>query len=234
MKLLLHLRSSPGAMRSALATMLLAVLGLFACCGNASAQDEQPSGYFVPDQSVKVEKVPEVNAAQHCENYALAADLEAMLRQQHAPISQNQIADRIWSGKCLESPPELEQTKHALEGDYVLDDGRHVRVEATFTNSLPTTPEPFLLPLMNGQTYVLYWRQHAYLLVGALWDETVTSGQQKVFHFREFTLLDPFQRGDKRTVTVDVAKDGLSEFGGTFQVKVTEAKPSEWVPPVKW
>jgi len=215
-----------------LATLFLAAAALVLLTTTAFAQ--KPSGYLLPNQSAKVRNVPDVRAAQRCESYALAADLEAMLRQQNVPISQEALADRIFSGKCLDSPPELGQVKHELEDDYVLDDGRRVRVEAQVTTSLPTSPEAFLLPLLNGQAYVVYWRGHAYLLAGALWDETVASGQQKQFSFRAFTLLDPFESGAKRTVTVDVAKEGLSEFGGTLQVKVTEEKPSEWVPPVKW
>ncbi len=216
-----------------LVSALLAALTMLLLCGSAHCQDIS-NGYFLPDQSVKVPDVPEVHAVQRCENYALAADLEAMLRQQNAPISQDAIADKIWSGACLDSPPDLEQVKRRLEDEYILADGRRVRVEAKVMSALPSAPEPFLLPLFHGETYVLYWRNHAYLLVSVLWDETNFYGAGRIFHFRQFTLLDPFETGEKRTVTVDVAKNGLSEFGGTLQVKVTEDKPSQWVPRVKW
>ncbi len=216
----------------AVALLSLAMAPLCAAQKNKIKLKKTPfSLQEIPNQKVEVHDVPSVLASQKCENFAWASDVEAVLRKQNIPLDQHFWADKIYGGAlCLPSAGSFRDLKGFIDGDYVLPDGRHVHLEASYLNSTPNQTEQILGPLTQQRPILLYWRDHAYLLVGAHWDAYVYPTGQRDIRITQLTLEDPYEQGKDRIVEFDPTKQNLSELGGIFEVQATVIDKDPWKP----
>ena len=100
----------------------------------ATGQKQQQSYYIKPDQTADLPADTKlITAKQNCENWALAAGLETMLQRQNVSLDQNFWVTR-WNGGelCLSDLPTIDTLRLMGNRDFVLDDGRHIRLEIHF------------------------------------------------------------------------------------------------------
>jgi hypothetical protein len=175
--------------------------------------------YRKADQRVELANAAETLGAAHrkCENYAWAAIVEAMMRQQQVPITQETWAERTSGGmKCYSTLDDYSSRAQALNGDYTLDSGRKVRIHADFIAG-SASPDALIYSLQNGRPLLVVWNGRPYMLYGLVYDEMVhSSGKAHAFIIRELHLLDAALPADspKRAGILKKEKDDDTEIAG--------------------
>lgn len=185
-----------------------------------------------PDQWIELSRVADVVAEQPCGNWAWAAGLESILRRQKVELDQ-----RFWILKlngglaCLPSAGTFENLKKQIDGEYVLADGRKVRIEIYYRKSLPPTTDALILPMAQGRPYMIWWKNQPYLVKGATWDEFIYQTGQKLVEIKTLKLVNTLEKGTKRDIIFDRTTDDTNQLSATFDAVVTEMTFNPWEPP---
>ena len=185
-------------------------------------------------QSVEVPAFTATIAAQKCEDWAWAAALETVLRLQEVKLDQRHWVTKLHGGElCDDNFGKFEDLPRLVEGEYVREDGSKVRVSASYLAGAPTNVDDLIVALRQGRPLILFWKGHAYLLCGLLYDEYINSSidgtGQKFFTVREMKLRDPYvAAGDKQFVTFVRGSDDPNDIDGLMQVKVTPVEQQPW------
>lgn len=218
--------------------MLRSRLTLLLCCllllsSTSVAQKDKKTPFTlrqVPDQWAELRNVPEVVAEQPCENWAWAASIETILRKENVPLDQKFWIDKLNGGAvCLPSAGSLEDLSRVIDGDYQLPDGRKFKLAARTIAGAPTSTDSLIVPLAMKRPYILWWKQHAYIVHGALWNEYIYPNGQKQLEMKQISLIDPFESGDKRYVKFLTDRHDSKDIGGIFEVVVTPVEDvSPW------
>ena len=119
----------------------IAVLILFTAAylqgGDKVARKQTQSYQLRPDQTANLPEGKLVTAKQSCENWAVAAGLEMMLEKKGVSLDQNFWVMRLNYGELCADLPSIDALAKVVDGEFVLDDGRHVRLELEFTPGAP-------------------------------------------------------------------------------------------------
>jgi hypothetical protein len=114
------------------------------------------------------------------------------------------------------------------EGEYVLDDGRHVELKLEYFSGLPSNSSVLLLPIMDDELLILFVDGRAELLTGAKWDDYLSKRGERMIDLQELNLLDPLLEGEKQKVILDTSSDDVSKVTGFMKVKATEVHQQYW------
>ena len=167
--------------------------------------------------------------AQKCANWAWAVAVEAMLKSQQVTIKQNAWVQKANYGEvCIDAAPTLEQLAKVIDGAYVLDDGRHVRLQSVYFAGAPTIPDDLIAPLRQGRPVLLYWKSRALVVRAVKYDEYVYPNGQRMFEITEMRLVDALLTGAERELTFVNGRDDPADIGGVFHVVVIEDKRQPW------
>jgi hypothetical protein len=186
------------------------------------AAGQKPQAYYVkPDQTADLlSETKLVTAKQNCENWAIAAGLETMLQQQKVPLDQNFWVMRLAGGElCLADLPTIDAVAHTVNNEFVLDDGRHVRLEAHFVPGPPVNVDAVIAGLKLQQLSLLIWRAHPYFLTGITYDEHIATNGTHFFVLKELRLTNTF--GKLPGVTFEKGRDNPDDIQGILSVTVT-------------
>jgi hypothetical protein len=185
----------------------------------AVAQKNRNQSYLKPDQTADLHHPKLITAKQNCENWGLAAGLETILREQDVPLDQNFWVLRLNYGEvCVDHTPSMEQLASVVNQEFVLDDGRHVRLEMKFTPGAPTYVDGLLDRLRHDQAALLLRRGHPYLLVGATYDERIWPNGSREFVVKELRLADTFAK--QPDITFQNGRDDPADIDGLVSVSV--------------
>jgi hypothetical protein len=193
---------------------------LLALSLQAADKKQQQSYYLKPDQSADLASDTKlITAKQSCENWALAAGLETMLQQQNVALDQNFWVMRLNGGElCLSDLPTIEALTQTVNKEFVLDDGRHIRLEIHFTPGPPVSIDPVIVGLKLQQVTLLLWRGHPYYLTGITYDERIGRDGTRFFEVKEIRLANTFAK--LPGVTFEKGRDDPAEIQGILSVKV--------------
>lgn len=199
-------------------------------------QKEQPSEEKKPPKGVihlqEVKDPPEVHADQPCDNFSWAASLAAVLASKHVDLKQDFWVDRYYGGSvCLNEIGLPDDLIRKAGGAYTLDDGRHVEINMEYFAGLPSNSSALLVPIMHDDILILFVDGRAELLVGATWDEYLSTRGERMIDLKELHLLDPLQSEDKQKVFLDVTGEDAVRISGFMKVKVVEPHPQYWPTP---
>lgn len=212
-------------------TLLLVIVLLLVVLAPAQQNNKKSFSLTqVPDEWAQLRNVPDVVASQKCENWAWAAGVETILKKQNVPLDQAFWIDKLNGGAvCMPSAGSFEQLARVIDGEYTLVDGRKFKLQSRYLEGAPTSTDRLLVPLALGRPYILWWKQHAYIVHGALWNEYIFPNGQKQIEMKEISLLDPYFTGEKRSVKFVAANDSSSDIGGIFEITVTQLEDtSPW------
>jgi hypothetical protein len=187
------------------------------------AAGQKPQAYYIkPDQIAELASETKlITAQQNCENWALAAGLETMLKQQRVPLEQNFWVTRLAGGElCLSDMPAIDAVTHTVNHEFVLDDGRHVRLELHFVSGPPVNIDAVIAGLKLQQLSLLIWRGHPYFLTGITYDEHIATDGTRFFVLKELRLANTF--GRLPGVTFEKGRDNPDDIQGILSVAVTE------------
>lgn len=186
------------------------------------ADDKKKNGtiYVKPAQTADLSLPKLVTARDRCENWAVAAGLEAMLRSQDVALNQSFWVLRLNHGEiCRTEIPSMEALAEAVNSEFVLDDGRHVQLELAFLPGPPTNLDATIAGIRLQRISLLFLRGHAYYLTGVTYDEHIAANGGRMFVTRELRLADTFA-GNAKTTFVN-GQDSAEEIQGTLSVTVT-------------
>ncbi|HKF21108.1 MAG TPA: hypothetical protein VKE93_06035 [Candidatus Angelobacter sp.] len=188
----------------------------------AGAQKKNRQQYYLkPDQTADLHEPQLVTAKQNCENWALAAGLETMLHKQDVALDQNFWVMRINYGEiCVSHLPAMDDLARIVNNEFVLDDGRHVRLELRYVAGAPTSIDILLSRLQQQQPSLLLWHGHPYYLTGATYDERIGRDGQRLFEVKELRLAETFAKVPG--VTFEKGRDNLDEIEGIVTVNVAQ------------
>jgi hypothetical protein len=188
----------------------------------AADKKQQQSYYLKPDQSVDLARDTRlITAKQSCENWAVAAGLETMLQRQNVALDQNFWVMRMNGGElCLSDLPTIEALTQTVNKEFVLDDGRHVRLEIHFTPGPPVSIDPIIAGLKLQHATLMLWRGHPYYLTGLTYDERIGRDGTRFFEVKEIRLANTFAK--LPGVTFEKGRDDPGEIQGILSVRATQ------------
>jgi hypothetical protein len=188
---------------------------------HAAAQKQGQQYYIKPDQIADLAAETKLNTAkQDCENWAMAAGLETMLQHQNVALDQTFWVMRLNGGElCLDKMPTIDALKLMVNRDFVLDDGRHVRLEIHFEPGPPLSVDPIIAGLKSQQVTLLLWRGHPYYLTGVTYDERIGRDGTRFFEVKEIRLANTYPK--LPGVTFQRGKDDPAEIQGILNVSAT-------------
>jgi hypothetical protein len=197
--------------------MMLLVLVFFLLAG---AQQQPSYLYLKQDQTVDLaSKTKLIKAKQSCENWGLAAGLETMLRHQNVALDQSFWVMKLEGGDlCLPRLPKVESLAQTVNGEFVLDDGRRVRLETHFITGAPVNIDSVIVALKLQQVSLVIWRGHPYFLSGITYDEHITNNGMRIFVLKEMRLVDTFPK--LPGVTFEKGRDNPDDIQGILGVTV--------------
>jgi hypothetical protein len=200
-------------------TALIALL-LSGIAAMLNADDKKKQVFYLkPDQKLDLASPRIVPARQNCENWGLAAGLETMLLKQNVSLDQIFWVMHLNYGElCVDRLPDMGHVADVVNQEFVLDDGRHVRLELHFVPGAPTNVDAVLAALQQQQPTLFLWRSHFYYLTGVTYDERIGRDGTRNFIVKELRLADTF--AGQPGVTFQKDRDNLSDIGGMVSVSV--------------
>jgi hypothetical protein len=186
-----------------------------------AADNGQKQSYFLkPDQSVDLASDTKlITARQNCENWALAAGLETILHRQNVALDQSFWVMRLNGGElCIADLPAMEALGQVMNKEFVLDDGRHVRLELRFVPGPPVNIDAVIAGLKLQHVSLLLWRGHPYFLTGMTYDERIGRDGTRFFEVKELRLANTFPK--QPGVTFEKGRDNPQEIQGILSVAV--------------
>ncbi|MCI0355375.1 MAG: hypothetical protein L0099_10115 [Acidobacteria bacterium] len=211
--------------RLAVAIVVLAALG-----GSLSAADKKkPAFYLRAGQKAEIAGFAAVTAAQKCPNWAWAAGIETLLRALDVSIRQQYWVYKANAGEVCVPLGNWESLARLVPGEYQLDDGRKVRLEARYTEGASIPPDDLIAALRRGQSMMIAWRGNVYLLHGVVFDEYVSLTGVRRFEIKEMQLTNPIAAGEERVTSFVKGRDDPAEIQGTLEISATFIKPPDWL-----
>ncbi len=208
------------------------VIALVVACVLPIRADNKPKGaplVKLPDNVVELKAFWLPTPAQKCTNWAWAVAIEAMLKAQQVTLKQNFWVQKADYGElCIDRAPTLERLAKVIDGEYILEDGRKVRLQSRYITGAPTIPDDVIAPLRQGRPVLLFWNSRALVLRAAVYDEYIYPNGQRMFQIKEMKLVDPLLTGKAREVSFVNGRDNADDIGGVFQVDVIRKEEMQW------
>lgn len=191
-----------------------------AVCLSAADKKKNATIYVRAGQTADLAVPKLVAARQKCENWAVAAGLEAMLSSQDVMLDQAFWVIRLNRGElCRTEIPSMEALAEVVNHEFVLDDGRHVRLQLQFLPGPPTNLDTIIAGIQQQQLSLLFLRGHAYYLTGVTYDEHISANGGRMFVTRELRLADTFSGNAKLTFVN--GENNTEDISGTLELSVT-------------
>ena len=212
--------------------LLLVAVICFAVIAHPQEPDDAKKEKPLPKGVIhlqEVKDVPPVHAAQACTNFSWAAALATVLTKENAEIKEDFWVDKYYGGAvCLDDMGSPDDLIRKAEGEYVLDDGRHVALKLTYYKGLPANASDFLVPIIHDEILILFVDGKAEPLVGAMWDEYQSKRGERMIDLKELHVLDPLAGEDKQRVILDMTGDDARRISGYMTVQATEVNKQYW------
>lgn len=172
-----------------------------------------------PDQSADLGSVKLVTAKQSCENWAVAAGLELMLQEKGVSLDQSFWVMRLNYGEICAELPSIDALARVVNNEFVLDDGRHVRLELQFTPGAPGNVDSIIAGLQQKQAALLILRGHPYYISGVTYDEYIGKDGSRLFEIKELRLANTF--AGTPGLAFERERDDAAEIQGILTVNTT-------------
>lgn len=218
--------------------MLLRALIIALLLAAPLAADQKNKGaplVKLPPQAIDLPAITLSAAAQSCTNYAVAVAVETMLRAQEVALDQHFWVQKAYGGElCIDPMPDFDRFTRAINGTYVLDDSRKIKLEAQIIPGAPTIPDDAIAPLRQGIPLLVFWKSRAYILHGVVYDEYIYPNGQRMFQLRELKMTDLLAPAKQREVSFVNGTDDPADIAAIVLVKVATINGQPWVRQSPW
>jgi len=200
---------------------LSAFLCLTAALSLSAGDKKKPNGFYQhPGLTADLEKPSLTIARQKCENWAVAAGLETLLKSRGVALSQSFWVMRLNSGElCVDGMPSMEKLADTVNHEFVLDNGRHVQLELQFSAGAPVDLDSIIASIQQQKPTLMLLRGHTYYLTGVTYDEYVGANNTRRFIIKALRLADTFGGGPGTVFTN--GEDKTEDIEGVLDVGVT-------------
>ena len=175
---------------------------------------------YVP-RTDNVRQVAFVPARQSCENLGIAAAVQSVLATQKVDLPQSTLVMKLSGtdtcGPFLGGPAEAAK---AVSGDYTLDNGRRIHVEALFEDTF-VDPGRLIRAISEDRPFLLFWKHHAFMVIGLKYVEGIHSSGLHIYDIREMRLMDPFGSAEQSPTVFEKRQESLREVSGIVEVTAT-------------
>lgn len=193
------------------------------------AQEPAVSLQVRPGQLVDVPSFTATVAAQKCKDWAWAAALDTVLGLQGVKLGQKYWITKLHGGElCDDDFSHFEDLPRLIEGEYTRADDSKARISVTYLAGAPTNVDDMIVALRRGHPLILFWKGHAYVLSGMVYDEYIAQSGQRIFEVREMKLRDPYLSGGKQFLSFVKGTDDPKDIDGLMQVTVTPIEQQPW------
>ncbi|MGI9103236.1 MAG: hypothetical protein ACR2IF_12435 [Terriglobales bacterium] len=183
----------------------------------------------LPPKTAEVAALALPPLGQKCANWAWASELEVMLKGQQVSLNQNYWVQKANGGEvCVETLPSLEDLTRLVDGAYVLDDGRKVRLVSKAIDGAPGIPDDVIGPLREGRPLLMFWKGRALAVRAVVYDEYIYPNGQRMFQIREMKMVDPLLPGKDGELGFVTGRDDASQITGIYRVVVEPVKTQPW------
>ena len=204
-------------LRSVAVLILLGAVSLYA--GDKVSKKLQQRYQLKPDQTADLPEGKLATAKQSCENWAMAAGLETILKKKGVSLDQSFWVMKLNYGELCADLPSIDALAKVVNDEFVLDDGRHVRLELHFTPGAPGHVDSIIAGLQEQQVSLLIWSGHPYYLSGVTYDEYIGKDGSRLFEIKELRLANTF--AGKPGIAFVRGRDDPGEIQGIVTVTVT-------------
>ncbi len=213
-----------------IAAVLAALVALSGPFSAADQKKKVPAFYLRADQKEQIAGFTSVAARQKCANWAWAAGVETLLRGLGVALPQNYWVNKVSGSEVCAPLGDWESLARRVPGEYLLDDGRKVRLEARYVLGAPTAPDDLIAAVRRGQPVLIGWRGSAYLMHGVVFDEYLSPTGVRRFAVKELMLTNPLiAEGEERVTSFVKGRDDPAEIQGTLEISATFIKPPDWL-----
>jgi hypothetical protein len=195
--------------------------------GTHSVQETPGITIEIPDAAVHP-------AQQPCQNWTWAAAVETLIAPYSVPLTQDEMVTRVEGGSvCKDQSPNFERMSRALAGNLYLEDGHKVTLETRNVTGAPSVIDDILVSMKKNHPLILFWKGHAYLLKGVVYNELIISTNgARVFEIQELKLLDPTAaKPEEREVSFLRDRDDADQIDGVMDVQVKPEDSQSWLHP---
>jgi hypothetical protein len=202
--------------------------------GGSSNATGTPSIQTTPGVTIEIPDATVHAAQQPCQNWTWAAAVETIIAPYSVPLTQDDMVTRAEGGSlCKDQSPNFEHMSKALSGNLYLEDGHKITLEARNVTGAPTVIDDILLSMKQNHPLILFWKGHAYLLKGVVYNELILSTNgAKVFEIQELKLLDPAAtKPEERELSFLRDRDNADEIDGVMDVQVKPEDSQSWLHP---
>jgi hypothetical protein len=163
-------------------------------------------------------------ATKGCANDVWAAAVATVLEAQQLKLPAKDWSIKLAGGDaCLQALPELESLRKSVAGDYVLGNGRQVRITMEASAGPPQTADPLGAYLAGGQPLIVIYKGQPLLLYGMTYDEHIINNLRKELWITELRLIDPAANvgTEKRTLLLKREGPEAADIEAIVLLKVT-------------
>ena len=166
---------------------------------------------------------PSVAARRPCENWGWAASVENLLKAAGVALPQKFWVMRANGGEvCVASPENVLTLNQFIDGDFVLDDGRRIRVESHYVPNQRISLEDVILAMRQQQPRIMFWKNRAYIIYGIVYDELIAPAGVRRYEWKQFKLIDPMYTDPKqREVVLNSDHDDPADLAGIMEITAT-------------
>lgn len=200
---------------------MAAALVLLTAISVSAVDKKKPQQAYLyrPNQTADLKAEDLATTTHECESWAMATALEAMLRQQKVNLDRHFWLMQLYGGElCVQDVPSAESLARAVNDEFVLDDGRHVRLQLESTPGAPSDVDSLIAGLEHQRIALLILRGHAYYLAGATYDEHIGRDGSRLYEIKELRLANTY--AGLPGTTFEKARDDVGEIGGILSVTV--------------
>jgi hypothetical protein len=194
--------------------------------GYAADKKKAPQSYVKPDQFVEIAaETFGVAEKPQCANYGWAAAVNTLLASDKVKKPQSFWVVKTSGGdRCFPQIEDPVAFTKAIAGDYVLDDGRRIKISADFTPGAPTNMDPLISGLQAGRTAMMLFDHRIMLLKAVKYDDILRTYRDHYAVSREIHLVDPMQpvSSKDRVVVFTRDKDDPARFQGVITLRVKD------------
>ena len=172
--------------------------------------------------------------ADKCSNWGWAAATETLLALDAVKVDQHVLVQKAFGGElCADDNFKLQTLGDTVAGDYVLTPKKKMRVVPHVYGAGTNIPaEDLIAAIKRGRPMIFFWKMHAYVAVGAAYDEYVGPNGSRLWEVRELTLLDPTAEDEEhRHVTFQKGRDDINEINGAIDLTLFPMEEIDWMPP---
>jgi hypothetical protein len=173
-----------------------------------------------------------VAPAETCSNWGWAAATESLLALDSVKVDQHVLVQKAYGGElCDDGAPNLQKLADAAKGDYQVDPKLKMRVTArVYGAGMAISAENLIAAMQRGRPMIFFWKSHAYVAVGAEFDEYIGPNGMRMWEIRELRLLDPTATdGDRRVVTFQKGRDDLGDINGAIELVLMRMEEIDWL-----